>query len=1046
MCSRSQVGKRLVSSHSDRSAYFLQVEYNAADTFSHGPQEASSRTPVFEYSENHICGFGESYGASNKRRRPNLPLWPSDGSGHLTQETFEPSYITPQPQERSDCVSWYNLVYSSSTAISQDHALMSSNSGNLLSSRNSSSIPQQPRHVSPTRHGNPASNGTQQMEGFQRSLPQRSNKILSMSSEGEVPSGTSITNTSSLSTTDLVRNGDNFSHNSWDMVEEEQEYTTQGLFSDLRGTFRPIDQDWMLENGPWVSGLGLGHTNNAPCLSENIDLDISLDHQDHTDSKLVNFQSSGSNANATWNSSVVVSQNCSQAPTSQWPGYSVITHPQEEPGGTSYILQNGSNNHSSNTSTFDREFTPSSSTGENSYSLEIAEPQPWHPAERYENFAKTGTKRPNVLFDTLGGRFLEDETGRRENTRVPVAPQTPYSLPFNPKSNQNNEINFVTPSNETAHGIDEGAIFSLRGSLNNQSNSWIREVSKSPNISHIRVGSRSTSRNSNPSQNASFKSPGMLLLEDTPELREYLSKSKKTSKHIRIDGPEHSPLGDMHNWDNTFVKKESGFTDAKNLLQRKVAKRKLGRRTGPLEKAKREKASEMRKEKACLCCRISKATCSKGLTCARCEKQMVLLPNLICCRLHLKDYTRLFLPEQMVRPFLKSAIDKLEANEVPVLGCSHIEFAVSSGPDYPDIHLRVHTLRSDSGFFKCDSVFEPLPLRIARQVSIQELKNTLCKHIGDVIRHQRNYGEVVYDNTSQLAWDVHEAIWNYAKSAPENKFLQKLLSLYAMQYFMATSLVVSPNYSARNMNGPLTYDSRSPNLRMVNRQLKHVMLELLQDTYTEVLDELENQFRQKPNKYKLWAPSFSAILVLNMCTEMVQINTDFRIVNAVSDMQKSPTGLDRNGNKASREASENLCRELDDKALRSAESGFHLVYNKQSKLKDGSKSDRAFNPIRDGENVVKKEKLGESVEKFVKNVRNIVHKHSETPPSRSQFHGTDVCKVSGCLGRSFGFQDSQFRETSFEIHAITAMLSVQRSKGGLGYFKGFGEFGSRNHD
>ncbi|CAG8957611.1 hypothetical protein HYFRA_00010478 [Hymenoscyphus fraxineus] len=841
---------------------------------------------------------------------------------------------------------------------------MSSNSGNLLASRNSSSIPQQPRHVSPTRLGNPASNGTQQMEGFQSSVSQRSNEILGMSSEGGTHSGSLITNISSLSTTDLVRNGDNFSHNSWDMVEEEQEHTTHGLYSDLGGTYRPIDQDWMLENGPWVPGPGFGNTNNAPCLSENIDLDISLDH---TDSELVDFQSSGPNANAPWNSSVVVSQNCSEVLTSQWPGYSVITHPQEEPGGTSYVPQIVTNNHSSNTSTFDREFTPSSSTGENSCSLEIAEPQSWYPVERYDNFAKTGTERPNVLFDTLGGRFLEDETSRRENTRVPVAPRTSYSLPFNPKSNQNNEINFVASSNETVHGNDDGAIFSLKRSLNNQSNSWIREVSKSPNISHIRVGSRSTSRNSNPSQNASFKSPGMLLLEDTPELREYLSKSKKTSKHIRFDGPEHSPLGDMHNWDNTFVKKESGFTDAKNRLQRKVVKPKLGRRKGPLDKAKREKASEMRKEKACLCCRISKATCSKGLICARCEKQQLLLPNLFCCRLHLKDYTRLFLPEQMVGPFLKSAIDKLEANEVPVLGCSHIEFAVSSGPHYPDIHLRVHTLRSDSGFFKCDSVFEPLPLRIARQVSIQELKNTLCKHIGDVIRHQRYYGEVVYNNTSQLAWDVHEAIWNYAKSAPENKFLQKLLSLYAMQHFMATSLVVSPKPSAQNMNGPLTYDSRSPNLRMVNRQLKHVMLELLQDTYGEVLDELENQLLQKPNKYKLWAPSFSAILVLNMCAEMVQINTDFRIVNAVSDMQKSPTGLDRNGNKASREASENLCREIDDKALRSAESGFQFVYNKQSKLKDGSKRDRAFNPIRDGENVVKKEKLGESVEKFVKN-------------------------------------------------------------------------------
>lgn len=205
--------------------------------------------------------------------------------------------------------------------------------------------------------------------------------------------------------------------------------------------------------------------------------------------------------------------------------------------------------------------------------------------------------------------------------------------------------------------------------------------------------------------------------------------------------------------------------------------------------------------------------------------------------------------------------------------------------------------------------------------------------------------------------------------------------LYAMQFFMTKTIVLLREESQKilqDLPAPMELNIQTPNLRMINIQIKHVMYTLIRDKYLEVLEELEKDLR--PKDLTLWAPNFCCILILCMCAEMVQITSDYRVVCALDDMLRSNDGLDKNGKQPSRVDSLNICRELDELALASAESNFHMIY-KSIKLKEGLRREQGFNPIRDGVGVVRKAKLGRemegSVEELVVRIHDAVIKHGE---------------------------------------------------------------------
>jgi hypothetical protein len=114
-------------------------------------------------------------------------------------------------------------------------------------------------------------------------------------------------------------------------------------------------------------------------------------------------------------------------------------------------------------------------------------------------------------------------------------------------------------------------------------------------------------------------------------------------------------------------------------------------------------------------------------------------------------------------------------------GDRRVEVYLSSGPCYPPIQVTVGRFRTKD---LCDPSFSAVkkivPVGTSKKLSIvefysppfgitdfnQDLESKLTNHIQDIAEGKRNYGEVSYGYTSELTWDVYEAVRCYQVANP----------------------------------------------------------------------------------------------------------------------------------------------------------------------------------------------------------------------------------------------------------------------------------------
>jgi hypothetical protein len=135
--------------------------------------------------------------------------------------------------------------------------------------------------------------------------------------------------------------------------------------------------------------------------------------------------------------------------------------------------------------------------------------------------------------------------------------------------------------------------------------------------------------------------------------------------------------------------------------------------------------------------------------------------------------------EPAVRPFQQASHDKFIREKFSGHNKNGFAVNLSSGPTYPPFRLTVHefyTTDQDHFFFKMiitdaetsvskfANAYSP-PLGIIDPD--QDLKRTLTNHIQSIIEGERNYGEVIWGDTSQLTWEAVEAVRLYQRANPE---------------------------------------------------------------------------------------------------------------------------------------------------------------------------------------------------------------------------------------------------------------------------------------
>jgi hypothetical protein len=121
-------------------------------------------------------------------------------------------------------------------------------------------------------------------------------------------------------------------------------------------------------------------------------------------------------------------------------------------------------------------------------------------------------------------------------------------------------------------------------------------------------------------------------------------------------------------------------------------------------------------------------------------------------------------------------------NHISGFGSNEYEVCLSSGPSYPPIPVTVQAFRTKDPGFSMLKRFVPdgrggapilvefysPPLGITDFT--QDLEGKLRNHIQLIVEGERNEGEVLYDGTSRLTWEVLEAVRLYQHANQSVRF------------------------------------------------------------------------------------------------------------------------------------------------------------------------------------------------------------------------------------------------------------------------------------
>jgi hypothetical protein len=200
--------------------------------------------------------------------------------------------------------------------------------------------------------------------------------------------------------------------------------------------------------------------------------------------------------------------------------------------------------------------------------------------------------------------------------------------------------------------------------------------------------------------------------------------------------------------------------------------------------------------------------------------------------------------------------------------------------------------------------------------------------------------------------------------------------LHAMHYSMSRILTFTKEsadeaISSIRMPMKLPY-AKSMTSKVLNAQIKCVMNTLLYEITREVLEGLEKELRTRTKAS--WATSFCVILILCICMEAVQVDTDGYIV------QNIVNGKARGNRAMTRDAAIDVCRSLDDLPFKHCTDLFHGIYRTR-KPKTGHRNERGFNPIRDGVDLDEKEGLNSATVQLVDDIRRIMIDYGGIVPS-----------------------------------------------------------------
>lgn len=401
--------------------------------------------------------------------------------------------------------------------------------------------------------------------------------------------------------------------------------------------------------------------------------------------------------------------------------------------------------------------------------------------------------------------------------------------------------------------------------------------------------------------------------------------------------------------------KGNAFGDMENIERSSQKGRK-----GALSEEVRANALKVRQTGACFCCHIRKVKCDQARPCKNCVKLCAQVPEVVCWKF--ADFIPYVFPEFIRGHFKKEETARFIEENVASFTVNGVEtpciVTLSSGPTFGAklvVKAKFFTARAATSEvmqqwyqFIGDSGGVDLEVRRAAPIGLDaevaaagsqrsELRRKVEAY-ADALVSEPTYAVQVTDAIRKTAVPrkVLQIVQQYARASGQT-IVRRALSIYAMYYVLTRQLTMTAqSIASLQQANPVSAAGAFMTPRLLNRQIKTVVDDVMQHEVTALFDDFTKRLKQKSRAQ--WAPCLAAFLVFTLLMEAIETAADvFAITDAEAELRQRRRARFR------RAYALDISSGIENMPFKQFAFQFHNIYQTHSR----DASAKSFNPLFD---------------------------------------------------------------------------------------------------
>lgn len=570
------------------------------------------------------------------------------------------------------------------------------------------------------------------------------------------------------------------------------------------------------------------------------------------------------------------------------------------------------------------------------------------PAAAAANFV---TLEPHDHFSSVMGIPLSMQTTANVEPWDPTSVQISttnfvaesFSTPP-PRSDGSSSISLSPRSPSSPHVKQEPRRSSSNGSGKKSSPQTVHNMSRKPSGVHKTQRKKASSTSASA---GSMSAPG-------------LGSGSGSGSRSRSDSPDLSKLKDgmlmfCNQTVDTWGKGGNAFGDMENIERSSQKGRK-----GALSEEVRANALKVRQAGACFCCHIRKVKCDQSRPCKNCVKLCTQVPEVVCWKF--PDFIPYIFPDFIRGHFKKEETARFVEENVASFTINGAEapciVTLSSGSTFAAklvVRAKFFTARAATSDvmrqwyqFVSDSGAVDLEVRRAAPIGLDTEGASAGSQRSELRRKVEAYADALVSEPTYVAQvtdairktsvprKVLHIVQQYARASGQ-AIVRRALSVYAMYYVLTRQLVMTAqSITSLQQVNPVAASGPFLTPRLLNRQIKTVVDDVMQHEVTALFDDFTKRLKQKSRAQ--WAPCMAAFLVFTLLMEAVETAADLFAINDTEAelRQRQPARFRRS-------YAHSISKGIENMPFKQFAIQFHNIYQTHSR----DASAKSFNPLLD---------------------------------------------------------------------------------------------------